>query len=247
MKKILIVASICLITQVTVYAQSGLDKLKQAQAKGRTAIPLTGKFSEKEAGEAIKQALEKGAEFAVSKGSAENGYLNNPLIRIPFPEEANEVKKTALNLGLNKQVEDFEKSLNKAAELAAKEALEVLKNAVTGLTLQEAIKLVNGNENAATNYLETNTRNQIKLRFQPIIDNSLQQANVEDYWDPLAKAYNKTTLFSGKQKVEPDLSNFVTERALNGLFLMLAEEEKNIRNNPLARSSDLLKKVFGSN
>jgi hypothetical protein len=245
-KRLVLVSWFCSAIVFSSCAQINMKELRKASEKSSAVLRGTP-YTESEAGSAIKQALEKGAEFAVERGSTENGFLNNPLIKIPFPEEATKVKEFALNLGLSKQVSDFETSLNRAAELASKEALSILKTAVTGLTFADAVALVRGGENAATNFLEDKTRAEIKTKFLPVIDNSLSSVGVANFWSPLASAYNSGGAFLNREPINPDLRDYVSEKALDGLFVLLAQEENNIRQNPVARTTELLKKVFGSN
>ena len=193
----------------------------------------------------LKEALRLGAERAVSSTSAADGFWGNALIRVPFPEEAIKVKNTLLDLGITKPIEDFERTLNKAAEAAAKEAVPVFVDAITSMTIQDGFTILRGGENAATNFLRERTSGALRARFAPVVQNATQQVALTSYWQPLATAYNTATLLTGGKAVNPDLDAYVTDKALQGLFTVLAQEERRIRIDPLARTTALLQKVFG--
>lgn len=194
----------------------------------------------------LKEALSIGANNAGSITSKMDGFLKNDLIRLPFPDDALFVKEKALELGLNSQVDKFETTLNRAAEDAAKEAAPIFIQAIKDMTVEDGFNILNGGENAATNFLKEKTSAQLVSAFQPKVKTSIENVELTKYWEPLTKAYNTATLLTGGEKVETNLENYVTEKAMNGLFTMLAKEENNIRLDPVARVTDLLKKVFGS-
>jgi hypothetical protein len=194
----------------------------------------------------LKEALSVGAKNAVSFTSKENGFLNNPLIRIPFPAEAQKVKDKALSLGLSAQVDKFESNLNHAAEKAAAEAVPVFINAITSMSIEDGFNILHGDSIAATSFLKNATTAQLTEKFSPIVQNAIDQVKLTSYWDPLASAYNTSTILTGAKAVNPDLKAYVTEKALEGLFKYVALEEKKIRRDPMARVSDILMKVFGS-
>ncbi len=192
----------------------------------------------------LKEALAKGAEQSVVRSSALDGFWQNAAIRIPFPQEAEQMKRTLTTIGMGAQVEQFELTLNRAAEEAAKEALPVLRDAVTGMTVGDGFAILKGDEHAATTYLRDKTSAALTQRFLPIVKRATQKVALANYWTPLATAYNKASLFSGSQAVDPDLDAYVTQRAIAGLFVLIGEEEARIRKDPLARTSDLLRRVF---
>jgi hypothetical protein len=194
----------------------------------------------------LKEALGKGAEQSVLKGSALDGYWKNDRIRIPFPPEAEKMKSTLTSIGMSKQVEEFEVTMNRAAEEAAKEALAVLKDAVTGMSVGDGFAILKGGDNAATNYLTEKTTSTLIERFRPIVERATKKVALTSYWTPLANGYNKAGMFTGAKAVDPDLDAYVTQKAIDGLFVLIGEEEARIRKDPLARTSDLLKRVFGS-
>jgi hypothetical protein len=165
---------------------------------------------------------------------------------LPFPEDAIKVKEKALELGLSAQVEKFEATLNRAAEEAAKEAAPIFVNAIKNMTVEDGFNILRGGNHAATNFLKDKTSSQLVSAFQPKVKTAIEKVELTKYWEPLAKAYNTATFLTGGEKVNPDLENYVTAKAMDGLFLMVSKEEEKIRLDPVARVSDLLKKVFGS-
>lgn len=194
----------------------------------------------------LKEALVKGTDYAVDFSGVKDGFYKNPKLFIPFPEEAQKVKDAALKLGLSSQVNKFEETLNRAAEQAVKEAKPIFVNAITSMSIEDAFGLLKGGDNAATEYLRRKTSAELFTKFQPKVNNAVNQVELTKYWNPLANAYNTATTFTGGEAIEPDLTEYVTNRSIDGLFKLIADEEKNIRENPGARVTDLLQKVFGS-
>ena len=191
----------------------------------------------------LKEALRVGTERSVSLASAVNGFNGNALIRVPFPEDAIKVRNTLMDLGLKKPVEDFELTLNRAAEAAAKEAVPVFVEAITSMSIADGFAILRGGENAATNYLKEKTTAALLAKFRPVVEKATRQVALAQYWKPVADAYNTATLLTGGKAVEPDLDAYVTRKAADGLFVLLANEEKKIRQDPLARTTDLLRRV----
>lgn len=144
---------------------------------------------------------------------------------------------------MGKKVDEFNESMNRAAEKAANEAKLVFIAAIKGMTVKDAINIVKGADNAATMYLKNTTSPELNSKFQPIIKTSLDNVNATKYWSDLISAYNKIPLV---KKMNPNLTEYVTDKAINGLFIMIAKEEAKIRKDPMARTSELLKKVFGN-
>ena len=198
-------------------------------------------FTKEEAANALKQALEQGTVKGVSVVSQVDGYLKNPEIKIPFPPEAENVEQKLRAIGLGNQVDEAVESLNRAAEDAASEAKDIFINAIKALTIQDAINIVKGEQDAATRFLERTTTAELTAKFSPIINSSLQKVNATKYWGDVMGTYNKIPFV---KKVETDLTAYVTQKAIDGLFVMIANEELNIRQNPAARTTELLKKVF---
>jgi phosphoribosylcarboxyaminoimidazole (NCAIR) mutase len=211
-------------------------------SKALEGTTTTG-FTEDEATAAIREALIKGTGESVNLVSVVDGYFKNPEIKIPFPPEAVSIESKLRAVGLGAQVDKAVLSINRAAEDAAKEAKPIFVAAVKGMTIREAINIVRGKENAATEYLKNTTSPELKLKFRPVIEQSLNEVNATKYWTDVINSYNKIPLV---QKMNPDLAGYVTDKAIEGLFIMIAKEELKIRKDPVARTTELLKKVFGS-
>lgn len=194
----------------------------------------------------LKEALIKGADHSVAMASVTDGFWQNPRLRIPFPPEAQKVKNTLNDLGMSAQVEKFELTMNRAAENAAKEAVPVFVNAIKGMTVADGFAILRGGDHAATNFLKERTTAELTNKFRPIVEHATQQVALTSYWNPLAGAYNKTLLFTGGEAVDPDLDAYVTQKAIDGLFVLVADEEQKIRQDPMARTTDLLRRVFGA-
>lgn len=189
----------------------------------------------------LKEALIKGISEGASKASAVDGYFGNPQIRIPFPPDVKRVEDKLRDLGLGGEVDKFVKTLNRGAEEAAKEAKPIFVNAIKSMTVQDAWGILKGDDDAATNYLIAKTSDQLSAKFQPVIKGALDQTNATKYYGDIINTYNKVPFV---EKVNPNLDQYATEKALAGLFSLIAEQEKKIREDPVARTTELLKKVF---
>lgn len=243
MKKLLFVL-LCVGFSTVTNAQF-LDNLKKsAEAISGEKKVSSSDLTKGEVIKGLKEALSKGAEFAVNSASQTGGFNQNQLIRIPFPEEAKAAKDVALKAGLDEQVDKFETTMNRAAEKASAEAVDILKEAVVNMTVEDAFAILNGTDTAATHYLRTLTMSQLTERFKPIVSKSIEEVNLTKYWNPIISTYNKNPF--KKEKINPDLDAYVTQKALDGLFTLIKKEEKNIRINPKARATEILQKVFGS-
>jgi hypothetical protein len=173
-----------------------------------------------------------------------DGYFKNPQIKIPFPPDVKRVEDRLRQIGLGGEVDKFIMTLNRGAEDAAKEAKPIFIAAIKQMTIQDAWGILKGEENAATEYLRRTTSSQLYEKFKPVIANSLNKVSATKYYSDLVNTYNKIPMV---EKVNPDLNDYATNKAMDGLFLLIAQEEKKIRQDPVARTSDLLKKVFGYN
>lgn len=194
----------------------------------------------------LKEALNVGIKNSVNLTSVTDGFLKNDNIRLPFPQDALKVKEKALELGLDEQVAKFETTLNRAAEEATKQALPIFVNAITNMSVQDGFAILNGGNGAATKFLKDNTTSQLIQAFSPKVDEAIQTVKLTEYWNPLATKYNQLMAFTGGEKVTTDLTAYVTDRAIDGLFFMVEKEENKIRQDPAARVTDILVKVFGS-
>lgn len=200
-----------------------------------------GDPTEQEAGQGLKDALGIGITKGMGLLSATDGFLGNDLVKIPWPEQATQVKDAMLKLGMQKQVDNVTVSLNRAAEKASGVAIDVFVQAIKQMTVTDAIQIITGGNGAGTAYLKKTTTPILTEKFRPIVDQSLGQVNATKYWGDATTIYNKIPFV---KPVNTDLTGFVTEKALEGVFKMVEKEENNIRANPLARTTDLLKKVF---
>ena len=192
----------------------------------------------------LREALEIGAANAVKKVSAVNGYYSNPKIKIPLPENIQNVKKWLTKAGLGSQVRSFELSMNRAAERAAPRAKSIFWNAIKQMRFSDARRILNGADNEATLYFKDRTFDQLEKTFRPITRKAMTEVGVTRHYQELNDQMAKIPFLD---RLSFDLDKYVTAKALDGLFLMLAEEEKKIRQDPAARVSDILKKVFSEN
>ncbi len=204
--------------------------------------PAKGGLTEKDAVAGIREALIKGTGEGVKIVSQVNGYFANPAIKIPFPQEAKDIETKLRGIGLGAQVDEVVTSLNRAAEDAAKSAEPVFVAAINGMNVTDAINIVKGNNDAATRYLEKTTSPELKVKFTPIIKASLDKVDATRLWADLIRQYNQIPFV---KKQNPDLTGYVTDKAIGGLFVMVAKEEAKIRKDPAAQATELLKKVFG--
>lgn len=200
-------------------------------------------LSAEEVGKGLKEALTTGVSKASDLVSSADGYYKNVDIKIPFPPEVKKVEDKLRQIGLGNEVDDFVLSLNRAAEDAAKEAKPIFVSAVEQMTIQDAWSILKGEDDAATQYLSKTTSDQLTEKFKPIIQASLEKTNASQLYKKLISTYNKLPLV---KKENPDLDDYATSKALDGIFLMVAKEEKSIRENPAARTSELMKKVFNA-
>jgi hypothetical protein len=191
----------------------------------------------------LKEALQVGTRNTVDLTSKVNGYYRNPKIKIPLPEEIREVKDLLRMAGLGDHVTAFEKSMNRAAERAAPEAKALFVGAIRQMTFSDARKILEGRDNEATLYFKGKTYDPLSRRFQPLVHSAMDEVGVTRYYQEIE---NKIRLLPVKGLLDFNLDQYVTERALDGLFYMLAREEAKIRKDPAARVTGLLKKVFGS-
>lgn len=240
MKK-LIIATI-LLCPVLGQAQN----LKTLSNKANQAVQSNNKipaFSEKEAADALKEALTKGATLGADMVSKTDGYFGNPKIKIPLPPDAQAKEQKLKAIGLEKEVDQAVLSINRAAEDAGVKAKEIFVRAIANMTVSDAISIVKGELNAGTNYLKKQTQSALYADFKPVIEESLKKVGATKHYEAIVTQYNK---IPGVTKLNPNLSDFVTQKAIDGLFIMVEQEEYNIRKNPVARTTALLKKVFES-
>ncbi|MDQ7948161.1 MAG: DUF4197 domain-containing protein [Pedobacter sp.] len=206
-------------------------------------IPVNGTPTNLEIGTGLKQALEIGTSTGADQLSAKDGFFGNLAIKILFPPEAQKVEKTLRGLGFNTLADNVILSINRAAEDAAKEAKPIFLSAIRQMTIADAANiLLSGNKDAATEYFKRVTTAQLMEKFRPVITASLGKVGATKYWGDAATAYNKIPLV---KPINTDLSSYVAQKAIDGMFVQVAQEELKIRNNISARSTPLLQKVFG--
>ena len=230
-----------LVTVVIVFVQFGQAQnniLNQVV----TSVTGGGGLSNDQIIRGLKEALNVGTSNSTTMASKLDGFYKNPLIKIPFPPQAKNMEKQLRSVGMGKEIDKFTKTLNRAAEDAAKSAAPVFMDAITKMTINDGLQILNGGNEAATNYLKGASGAALKAAFIPIVKTSLNKVQITKYWTPLTKTYNRLPL---SNKVNTDLNDYVTQRAIDGLFKLIAQEELKIRTDPQARINDILKTVFG--
>lgn len=212
-----------------------LDTLKKATGQG-------GSLSTGEIVDGLKEALEIGTDNAVKLVGKEGGYSRNPEIKIPLPGSVEKVQGMLRALGYGSQLDAFDKSMNRAAEVAAPKAKAIFWDSIKQMSFTDAKGILDGGDMAATNYLREKSAGQLEAVFRPIIHKAMGEVGVTQRYQALSKPIENLPFAQG---AVPDLDGYVTDGALNGLFYMLGQQEKKIRQNPAARGTELLKKVFG--
>ncbi len=205
-------------------------------------LPQSGAvLSNQEIANGLTAALNQGVQKQVSKLTLEDGYYKNELVKILLPEELQKVDNTLRKIGLGNLADEGLKAINRAAEDAVGEATPIFVDAITNMSFTDAKNILVGADNAATQYLTANTETALYNKFNPVIKNSFSKVGADKIWTQLITKYNNIPLV---QPVNSDLTDYVTQQALEGVFTMIAVEEKEIRNKVSSRSTDLLKKVF---
>ena len=233
--RILIITLLLEIASLTSQAQIVQDAMKMID-------PAKSGLTEKDAADGIREALVKGTGQSVNLVSKVDGYFLNPEIKIPFPEDARNIESKLRSIGLGNKVDEMVKTINHAAEDAAKNAEPIFVAAIKGMNISDAIQIIKGKNDAATQYLSKTTTPELKVKFNPVIKSSLDKVDATRMWSELINAYNQIPFVT---KQNPDLAGYVTDKAISGLFKMIAKEELKIRQNPAARTTELLRKVFG--
>lgn len=231
MKKIIYSLLIGTLTVSCAEMQQVLEQLPQQ----------TGVLSQAEIGSGLKEALNNGITKQVSKLTSTDGFFKNEMVKILLPEELQKVDTKLRQLGMSKLADDGLRILNRAAEDAVKEATPIFVDAVKQMTFNDAKNILLGNESSATTYLQTTTSTALYGKFNPVIKNSFAKVGADKIWTQIITKYNSIPLV---KKVNPDLTDYTTNKAMEGVFKMIAIEEKDIRTNFSARTSDLLKRVF---
>jgi hypothetical protein len=211
--------------------QQVVNQLPQGTAGGGTLDIAAG----------LREALDIGIDKQVSRLTKEDGFFRNELVKIMLPEELKKVDKTLRDIGLSTLADEGLRVLNRAAEDAVGEATPIFVSAVKGITFNDARGILLGNDDAATKYLTNATQTALYAKFNPVIKNSFEKVGADQIWSNLITKYNSIPL---TKNVNPDLTDYVTQEALNGVYKMIALEEKEIRTKVSSRTSDLLRKVF---
>lgn len=246
MKKLVIAVALVISIAPQTQAQAWKDALKGAvkQVSGTNGNGSLGSLSNTDIVAGLRQALEIGAQNASSRLNVTNGFFGNALIKVLMPPEAKKVENTLRSIGMGSVVDKAILSMNRAAEDAAGKAAPIFINAIKGMTIQDGLGILRGGNGAATAFLRNATTIPLTNAFRPVIEGSLAKVNATAYWSNVMRIYNQ--LPTTRTQINPDLTAYVTERALNGLFVNIADEENKIRTDPAARVTDILKKVFGA-
>ena len=215
------------------------DLLNKAKQKAGAAAGTTSGGIDIAGG--LKEALNKGIDRQVTKLTATDGFYGNPKVKILMPEELQKVDKALRSVGLGNLADDGIRSLNRAAEDAVKEATPIFVGAIKSMTITDAKNILMGSDIAATSYLERTTSTPLYEKFSPVVKQSIGKVGADKIWEGIITKYNSLPFVS---KINPDINDYVTNKALAGVFTMIAVEEKAIRNDLEARNTDLLKKVF---
>ena len=233
MRKLYLLSTLLLSLVLQTNAQ--FDKI----AKG---ISLPGGMNDSKVASGLKQALEVGTTNTVTQTGATNGYFGNPAIKILMPEKLRSLEKGLRLAGQGAQVDEFELSMNRAAEKAAPAASNIFKSAITGMTFEDARAILKGGNTAATEYFKKKTSDQLTTAFRPIVESTMNETGVNQKYKALSSKmpslpFGHTQLF--------DINSYVVSKSLDGLFYVLGQEEQKIRTNPAAQVTPLLKQVFG--
>jgi hypothetical protein len=232
-----ILATFLLIASANVFSQIKLPKILSGKSS-------SGNVSENEAGQGIKEALTQGVTTAVLNLNKTDGFFGSEFYKVLLPPDAKKIENTLRNLGMGAQVDKAILSINRGAEDAVGYAKPIFVDAIKEMTLTDALNIIRGSKDAATNYFKEKTKQKLIVAFTPSVKASLDRTDATKYYGDIVTTYNKLpTTF---KKINPDLPSYVVGKAVDALFDQVAKEEANIRANPLARTSDILKKVFGS-
>ncbi len=238
--------AVCILGLLIVAAPSGAamldDVMKGIGGAAKGGARGSSDVDDSTAASGLKEALAVGTENAVKNVSRTDGYFGNQAIKILMPENIRKVADVLKKVGYQKQVDDFVLSMNRAAEKAAPKAAAIFGDAIREMTFEDVRGILGGGDTAATDFFKRKTQNKLYEEFKPVVSSSMNEVGVTKSYKEMMGKYESVP-FAGKESV--DLDHYVTSRALDGLFYMVGQEEKNIRTNPMARTTDLLKTVFG--
>ncbi|MFM8900410.1 MAG: DUF4197 domain-containing protein [Burkholderiales bacterium] len=224
------------------HRRSSLVQILAVLTAGVLPSRVWAQFSEGDAASGVKAALERGADAAVSLLGQNGGFLNNPKVRIPLPGVLNDAAKLLKAMGQQKRVDELVHAMNTAAEAAVPEAKALLKSAVKSMSVDDARKLITGGDDSVTRFFAEKTRTPLGEKFLPIVTKHTERLAVADKYNSLASKASGLGLVKAE---DANLQQYVTGKALDGLYLMIAEEERKIRQDPIGTGSAILKKVFG--
>jgi len=224
-----------LVAMITLNSCGSLQEIANHLPQG------SGALSQIDIGNGLRQALDQGIDKEVSKLMNTDGFYKNELVKILLPEELQKVGTGLRRIGLSNVADEGLKLLNRAAEDATREALPIFVKAAKDITFNDAKNILLGDQRAATSYLENKTKQALYAKFSPVIQNSLGKVGATDLWSTAITRYNSIPFTN---EVNPDLTDYVTQKALEGVFKMISQEEIQIRNNVSSRGTDLLKRVF---
>jgi hypothetical protein len=240
--KNILLLGLLLLTSIS-NAQTVKDLLKKAtKVLTDTTKKQSLSLNQEDIANGLKEALTIGAEKGCSKLSQTDAFLKNAALKILMPPEAQKVEKTLRGVGFNQLADDFIISMNRAAEDACKTAAPIFVKAIKEMSITDGIQILKGSDSSATTYLRTKTQDSLTAKFKPIIKNSLDKVDATKYWEKIVTTYNAIPLVN--KKVNPDLAAYVTEKSMLGIYTEIALQEKDIRANPVARTTDLLRRVF---
>jgi len=261
----IIFSSLLIATTMQAGWQDQIDGILESVQKvqSQTTQNSNVNLSNTDMSSALKEALSKGVKFAVTDLGKDGGYLNNPLVKIPLPKSLQTSEKLLRKLGGGKYVDDLILSINRAAEEAAPKTVDVFMNSIQNMTITDAKAILAGADDSATQYFRKNSSGELASVIAPIVEKSMANNDVSKYYDAFQSFYKSNAGVLQNESVsaltskfgldaylpsqkDEDLSSFVTNKSIDGLMSMIAEKEKGIRDNPLMRNSDLLKKVFGA-
>ncbi|MDW7709720.1 MAG: DUF4197 domain-containing protein [Deferrisomatales bacterium] len=243
MQRQLVTAVACCALLASAASASIWDTLKQAVGGlgGQSGAPGPTGLTSEEVAAGLREALRVGAERAVGLASRPGGFLDDPSIRIPLPDRLQTVGRMLRSLGMGSEVDAFEETLNRAAERAAGKALPIFGDAVSALTFEDVHRIWRGEDDAATQHLDRTTRPRLAAEFEPVVRAAAQEVGVTQAYQGLTRRPEVSALVAG---TDLDLDHYVTGRALDGVFALLAAEERRIRTEPAARTTELLRKIF---
>jgi hypothetical protein len=212
-------------------------------ACAQPALAQLEQITSREAASGLKAALEKGSQAAVASLGRTDGFFGNPRVKIPLPDSAQRVEKLMRRFGMGSQADELILTLNRAAEAAVPEARQLFVDAVRKMTVQDAKGILQGGDTAGTEYFRRSTEGQLRKRFTPIVQKATAKVGLAQRYNEYAE---KGVAFGLVKKEDANLDAYVTQKALDGLFLMVAEEEKRIRKDPVSAGTSIIRKVFGA-